>query len=96
MLLTHRKFSVPKFCCGSILTCLSASGPNTIDAYAEDSKNASANVAPSSKASENPGFGMLMNGTSMSSNTTGAAMSSAQVNVAALTGLMGMATYLLM
>ena len=96
MLLTHRKFSIPKLCCGLVLTCPSASGPNTIDAYAEGSKNASANVAPSSKASENPGFGMLMNGTSMNTNSTGAAMSSAHVNVAALTGLVGMATYMLM
>jgi hypothetical protein len=96
VLLTHRKFYVPKFCCGPILICSSASGPNTIDAYAAGSKNASENVAPSSKASENPGFGMLMNGTSMNTNTTGAAMSSAHVNVVALTGLVGMATYMLM
>jgi len=73
-----------------------ASGPNTIEAYAEGSKNASKNVAPSTKASDNPGFGMLMNGTStMPTSSTGAA-AHVDMNNVALTGLMGMITYMLM
>ncbi|KAF2788283.1 Cupredoxin [Melanomma pulvis-pyrius CBS 109.77] len=79
-----------------------SSGANTIEKYAADSKSASSNVSPSSKASDNPGFGMLMNGTTMPSSTTGGttqstgAAANVNMNGVALTGFMGMITYMLM
>ncbi|KAF2714573.1 Cupredoxin [Pleomassaria siparia CBS 279.74] len=75
---------------------VSTSG-NTLEKYIAASKQASNNTAPTSKASDNPGFGMLMVNSSMSSTTNStSAASTAQVNGGlALAGLSAMAYMLL-
>jgi len=74
------------------------SGNRTIAAYAEGAKNATANVQPTSKASDNPGFGMLMaNGTSMNGGKDkGNAAPSVGISGMAFASVLGLMTYLVL
>jgi len=71
-------------------------GNRTIDAYKAAAANASANVEPTSKATDNPGNGMLMSNGQMNDTKGNSAAGMNANNGMVFASFMGLVTYLLL